>query len=455
MSKGKLFLLFLGDVIVLYFSLWLTLVLRYQRMVSAELWQKHLLPFTIIFVVWLIIFFINRLYDLSLMRNNYSFLGLLAKSLSAAGIVGFVFFYFATTGISPKTVLVLELIIFGALFLSWRRIFNRLLTAEKFLETAVLVGLSEETWSLFREINGKPQMGFRVVGIIQPDGLLNLKFKSTEIKIINDLNGVQDFLQNNKVKLVIVSEEARNYGKLINELYIALAHGLTMVDLPTFIEKFAGKIMINTIGQMWFLENIKEKNKRVFELSKRLMDITISAMLLIIALPFLPLIYLIIRLTSKGPGFFMQQRTGRLGKKFMAVKFRTMYENAEVHGPQWATKDDPRVTPMGRFFRKIRIDEVPQLINVLRGEMSFIGPRPERPEFIEKLKETIPFYETRLLVKPGITGWAQVNFPYGASEEDAQEKLQYDLYYIKNRSVVLDASILLKTIKTVLSGGGR
>src|SRR3989339_1889282 len=168
MSKIKIFLLLIGDVLVLYFALWLTLLVRYQRIVSAELWQKHLLPFTIVFALWLLIFFVNRLYDLALMRNNYSFLAILAKSLTAAGLIGFVFFYFATTGISPKTVLILELLIFGVLFLFWRRLFNRLLMSEKFLERAVLVGLSAETLAFVGEINSKPQMGYRVLAIIQP-----------------------------------------------------------------------------------------------------------------------------------------------------------------------------------------------------------------------------------------------------------------------------------------------
>jgi len=170
---------------------------------------------------------------------------------------------------------------------------------------------------------------------------------------------------------------------------------------------------------------------------------------------FLPFIYAAVKLNSPGPFLFMQQRTGKSNRKFMAVKIRTMSKNAEHNGPQWAVKNDPRVTRSGRIMRKMRIDEIPQLINVLRGEMSFIGPRPERPEFIEKLEKKIPYYNERLLVKPGLTGWAQINFPYGASEKDALDKLQYDLYYIKNRSFILDLSIVLKTIKTVLSAGGQ
>ena len=376
------------------------------------------------------------------------------NSLIWCGLIGFLFFYVTTTGISPKTVMVIDLAIFGLLFILWRRLFNRVIVYKKFLENAVIAGLSKNTLELAREINSKPQMGLRIAGIVWPDKKGD-KLRDGKIKLISEIEKLKEFLKEKNVKTIIIDESAKDYPKLINELYKSLNLQVAILDLPTFAEKFTGKVLINSIGQMWFLENIKESNKQFYEIVKRVMDIIISLILLGISLPCLPFIYLIIRLTSKGPGFFMQQRTGKNGRKFMAVKFRTMYQNAETSGPQWAQKDDPRVTKAGKWFRKTRIDELPQLLNVLRGEMSFIGPRPERPEFIEKLKEIIPFYETRLLVKPGLTGWAQINFPYGASEEDAMQKLQYDLYYIKNRSLALDLSILLKTIKTVLSGGGQ
>ena len=452
-SRLKRLILVAGDVIILYFSLWLTLFIRYQKTVSAELWHKHLLPFTIIFTLWIIIFFINKLYDLRLAKNNLAFYAVWFNTLIWCSLIGFLFFYITTTGISPKTIMVLDVIIFGILFLLWRRLFNGMIIYSKFLENAIIVGLSKNTLELARDINSKPQMGLKVTGIMWP--------KTTpgeideQIEIISDPKRLKNFLRQKKIKMIIMDEGARHYPQLINELYKSLNLQMTILDLPTFAEKFTGKVLIDTIGQMWFLENIKENNKQFYEIIKRLMDIIISSILLIVSIPFLPFIYLIIRLTSRGPGFFMQQRTGKNGKKFMAVKFRTMYQNAEVNGPQWAQVNDPRVTKLGKWLRKSRIDEIPQLINVLRGEMSFIGPRPERPEFIERLKQNIPFYETRLLIKPGLTGWAQINFPYGASEEDALEKLQYDLYYIKNRSFVLDLSILLKTIKTVLSGGGQ
>ncbi len=454
-TRAKRSILFTGDIAILYFSLWLTLLVRYQQPVTQELWNKHWLPFSAVFVIWIIIFFINKLYDLSVARNNLNFYSLLITSLIWCTAIGFVFFYLTTSGISPKTVLILDIVFFGILLSLWRRIFNGLILSKRLVEKILIVGLSKESVALAKEINDNPQQGLEVAGIVQLGGLELEKFESGNIDIITSEDKIRDYVVNNKIRTVIMGGEAAKTPEIINQLYKSLHLKMNILDLPSFAEKFTGKILINTIGQMWFLENVQEGTKQTYEASKRIMDILLSGLLLLVTLLFMPFIYLVIKANSKGPGFFMQQRTGKNGKKFMAVKFRTMQDRAEKNGPQWAEKNDPRVTKVGKFLRKARIDEIPQLINVLRGEMSFIGPRPERPEFIEKLKTGVPFYETRLLVKPGITGWAQINFPYGASEADALEKLQYDLYYIKNRSPILDLSILLKTIKTVLSGGGQ
>ncbi|HRY63473.1 MAG TPA: sugar transferase [Patescibacteria group bacterium] len=454
-NKIKVVILVGGDILVLYFSLWLTLLLRYEKAVTSEIWGRHWLPFTVVFFLWLIVFFINKLYDLETAKNGLKFYGTLFKSLIWSAMVGFGFFYIATTGISPKTILVLDIVIFGLLLVLWRRAFNTLIIHKRFFDNMLIVGMTEESVALAESINNKPQLGLKIVAMMKlPENQNHLEEK-TDFTIIGEDQDLEEFIRKNKIKGIILATTLSQHEKIINQCYKSLPYKITIWDLPKFAEEFTGKILVNTIGQLWFLENIKEGNKKIYEAEKRLVDIMLSFLMLIVSIPFLPLIYLVIKIDSQGSGFFMQQRTGRNGKKFMAVKFRTMLVNAEKNGPQWAQKNDPRVTTVGRFLRKSRIDEIPQLINILRGEMSFIGPRPERPEFIEKLKEVIPFYETRLLIKPGLTGWAQINFPYGASEADALEKLQYDLYYIKNRSLTLDVSIILKTVKTVLAGGGQ
>ncbi len=457
MLKIKSIILLIGDILILYFSLAITLSLRYQKIINWQLWQKHFWPFSLVFLTWVIIFFINRLYDLNTARNNFSFYNLWLNSLIWCAVIGFIFFYLITTGITPKTILILEIIIFGVLWLNWRKLFNYLLTSQKFTEKIIIIGALNKASRLAQQINQRHQYGFKVVGVLpfEINPINDKNIIKNKIQIIKTYNRLEQFVQKYKVKRIIIDKNIHWPHKLLDGLYKILKQGITIDDWADFTEKFYNKIVLDNIEQMWFLENIKENNKHFYEMTKRSLDIILSILLLIISLPFTPIIYLLIKLSSPGKVFFKQQRTGKLGKKFMAVKFRTMYQNAENNGPQWAQINDPRVTKIGKFLRKSRIDEIPQLINVLRGEMSFIGPRPERPEFIEKLKQRLPFYEMRLLIKPGITGWAQINFPYGASERDALEKLQYDLYYIKNRSIALDISILLKTIKTVLSGGGQ
>jgi sugar transferase (PEP-CTERM system associated) len=233
--------------------------------------------------------------------------------------------------------------------------------------------------------------------------------------------------------------------------------GIEVLDAMTFYERVTGKLMIENINPSWFIFSDGFRLTPFMRVSKRLVDVVLALFGLIIAAPFLPLIALAVRLESPGPILFRQLRVGEGERYFHLYKFRSMRQDAEKDtGAVWASKNDPRVTRLGRFMRKTRIDEIPQLFNVLKGEMSFVGPRPERPEFVEGLTEMIPYYSNRHCVKPGVTGWAQVRYSYGASAEDALEKLRYDLYYIKNYSLLLDIYIFFATFRVVLGArGGR
>ncbi|HPA25388.1 MAG TPA: sugar transferase [bacterium] len=455
LTKIKKVILILGDLGILYLSLYLTLLIRYQSLEIEERWAQHFWPFSFIFVIWMLIFYISGIYSLQIARTNLIFYTILMKSLAWCAGVSMAFFYVIRPGITPKTNLLLEFALLTILFLAWRQIFNLLVKIKPWQNNVLIIGLNQETLSLAREINDNPQLGLKVVGIINEGGTNMDLEKILDIEILNPPHSLPGLVKIKKIKTIITALNPHHNPELVNSLYECIPLKIYFFDLPSFIEKFTGKIPVNSIGQIWFLENLKESQKTVYEIGKRSLDLILALIILIVAIPFLPLLYLIVKLNSHGPFLFMQTRTGKLGKKFLAIKIRTMHRNAEVNGPQWATKNDPRVTKSGKFFRKTRIDEIPQLINILRGEMSFIGPRPERPEFVEKLENKIPYYNERLLIKPGLTGWAQINFPYGSSEADALEKLQYDLYYIKNRSMLLDLSIVLKTIKTVLSGGGQ
>lgn len=455
--KIKKIILLTGDIIILYFSLWLALFIRRGFQLEIEDWQKHILPFTFIFIIWLIVLFINGYYELKSIKSNASFYSNVLVTSLINLVLAIIFLYLITnrlTTIRPQTVLLLNIIIFTVVFMVWRQLFNQLTKNKAWANNVAIIGLNKKTLKIIKEINSKPHLGYRVDAIMtsqeDEDGI-----HLENIKIINDDSDLVAEINKRKINTIISTVNTTKYPDLINKLFTCLSLGINFFDYATFYENYTGKIPVTTIKQTWFLENLTENSKRLYERMKRIIDIVFALIGIMIALPFVPLIVMIIKIDSKGSTIFKQNRAGKNGKIFSALKFRTMKIDAEKDGPQWAQKDDPRVTGVGKFLRKSRIDEIPQLINVLKNEMSLIGPRPERPEFIKMLQQEIPFYKERLLIKPGLTGWAQINFPYGASKEDALEKLQYDLYYIKNRSLILDLSTLLKTVRIVLSREGR
>lgn len=264
-------------------------------------------------------------------------------------------------------------------------------------------------------------------------------------------------VKQNKISKIVVALSERRGVLPVREMFSCKLRGVEVVDAVTFYEKATGKLLIEHTWPGWFVFSKGFQVTKLMLMKQRVTDILAATTLLILTLPFFPLIALAIRLESPGEIFFRQQRVGFKEELFNLIKFRTMCANAEKNsGAVWAQENDSRVTRLGYWLRKCRIDELPQLFNVLKGEMSFIGPRPERPEFVSSLSEKIPYYSRRHSVRPGLTGWAQIKYPYGASEEDALEKLRYDLYYIKNFSLYLEFKIILGTIKVVLIGkGGR
>jgi sugar transferase (PEP-CTERM system associated) len=273
------------------------------------------------------------------------------------------------------------------------------------------------------------------------------------------LGKIQDLpalVEETRPDLIVVAQMNRRGNFPAKALIDCRMRGIQVEDWPTFYEKETGKILVTDLRPSWLIFSDGFVKTPRTEIVKRLADVGLSLLGLVLALPAMALVTAAIKLESRGPALFRQPRLGQNGRVFILNKFRSMREDAEKDtGPVWAQQEDPRVTRVGAFLRKTRLDELPQLFNVLIGDMSFIGPRPERPEFVYELQRQIPFYMERLSVKPGITGWAQVKYRYGASVEDALEKLQYDLYYIKNLSLFLDLLILINTIQVVLFARGR
>ncbi len=275
--------------------------------------------------------------------------------------------------------------------------------------------------------------------------------------IVGHIDSIKGIIQDYRPQKMIVALSERRGNLPLKEIMHYKLQGIEVMEAPAYYEEVSGCLLLEQVRPSSFIYNQRFRMTPFMRSYKRLIDIALSMIGLTVAAPFFPFIALAIRLDSKGPIFFKQLRVGESEREFYVYKFRTMADDAEKDtGAVWAQKNDPRVTKVGQFMRKTRIDEIPQLYNVLKGDMSFIGPRPERMNFVERLKETIPYYSTRHFVKPGVTGWAQVRYPYGASDEDAMEKLRYDLYYIKNYSLFLDLKIILDTIRVVTSGfGGR
>jgi len=278
--------------------------------------------------------------------------------------------------------------------------------------------------------------------------------KASNGVIIGDFNQISSICRNTQVDRIVVALDEKRGRFPVEQLLFCRLKGIRVDDGIDFTEQLAGKLSVENLLPSSLIFSDGFKRSAVVKRLKRYMDIVASLLGLIIFLPLSILIALAIKIDSPGPVLYRQKRIGGDGRIFELLKFRSMRADAEQNGPVWAMANDQRITRVGRVIRKLRLDEIPQMINVLKGEMSFVGPRPERPFFVEGLKKEIPFYSYRHSVKPGVTGWAQIRYPYGASKKDALEKLKYDIYYIKHMSPIFDLMIILETIKIVLFGKG-
>jgi sugar transferase (PEP-CTERM system associated) len=277
------------------------------------------------------------------------------------------------------------------------------------------------------------------------------------VPVLGLSDNLEDIAAQEHVSRIVVALEERRGSLPTGALVRLKVRGIFIEDAHSIISSLTGRVWLQTIRPSWFVFSSGFRRSKFTIVFKRIMDLALSLALLLLAAPVMVLVAIAIRLNSKGPAIYCQARVGLRGDVFDVLKFRSMRQDAEAqNGAQWAQTDDPRVTAVGRFLRKYRLDELPQLINVLRGQMSFVGPRPERPYFVEQLRKEISYYDERHSVRPGITGWAQVQYRYGASVEDAYRKLEYDLFYLKNLSIFFDCSIILQTVRIVLTGfGGR
>jgi len=423
---------------------------RYGYNFTQNAWQIHFKPFAILYCAWLLIFYITNLYDLTEAKISIDFYQKLLSSLIICGFFSIAFFYFnSQIAIAPKTNLFLNLAITAALFSIWRYIFNWIIKSTT-KNNVIIVGYSDLAHTFSATVNNNPQLGFKIIAFV---ALEEINKTDDALIFININENLEKFIKENHVNTIIINSKQNEES--MNKLTSCLSMRVNFINFTDFYEKIFSIVPIRAIDTSWFIENLTEGSKRIYNLFKRVIDIIMSIIIGILSLPLIPFISIAIKLNSKGHILFKQIRTGKNGKTFLAVKFRSMIDNAEINGAQWSQENDARITKIGKFLRKTRLDEIPQLLNVLKGEMSFVGPRPERPEFIKVLEKEVPFYRQRLLVKPGLTGWAQANLAYGASKAYTIQKLQYDLYYIKHRSIFLDLKIVLKTVAIVFGFKGR
>ncbi len=431
----------------LYFSLYLTLAIRYWGNFTETIWSNHFWPFTIIFALWIIVFYISDLYSLGLAVNNLKFYQASGRALVIAGLISFAFFYLLPQiGIAPKRNLFIYVVIFATLFYLWRYFYNWSLKSYLPKNNIGIVGYNNLVAEIVNEFKQKPHLGYKIAFIVDDKNL----DQAPGIKPISELGKL---IRDSRLDTIILSHDPHQSENLRTTLFNYLRYKINYVSLPNFYEAITGKIPLDTINQMWFLENLNENNKIWFDRVKLVYDFILALLIFIITAPIWLVIALIIKLESRGPIFIIMERLGRNNKIFKLIKFRTMREEGNDRSPTRA--NDPRITRFGHLLRKSRIDELPQVINILLGEMSFVGPRPERPELSCDLENQIPFYGQRTLIKPGLTGSDQISGEYHSpSCEDSLKKLQYDLFYIKNRSIYLDLSIILKTVATVISRQG-
>ena len=451
--KLKFPLLILGDILIFYGSLWATLSIRYpHNSLTAEVWDLHWIPFSVLFGIWILVYISLGLYEVRITKNEPQFTERLIRVIFINAAFGILLFYgIHSFQITPRVNLFLVLILSSVFVFIWRYIFNKFI-APRGAERVLFFGLSEDIVHLAKELQKHPQFAFQPVVFVA----INEEEKRFPVQPIFLLDhNLQELIKRFSIDTVVASEDVTGDEKLVRMFFEVLPLGISIIHFPIFYEMITGKIPVSLITEAWFLKNFNLISHIQYEKIKRVIDIILACIFSIPAFILFPFIATGIRIDSRGPIFYRQKRIGKEGKFINIIKFRSMKLGAETHGAVWADENDPRITKIGGFLRKTRLDEIPQLLNIIRGDMSFIGPRPERPEFVNTLKEQIPFYQIRHLVRPGLTGWAQINFPYGASVSDAMEKLQYDIYYIKNISPGLDFQIFLQTITVVLSRKGR
>ena len=402
----------------------------------------------------LIAFYLFDLYDFIVMHDRRELVLRLVQALGTAWIALALCFYAFPQLALGRGIYLIALPVALTLMVSWRVLIHLYLGHPGIGERILIVGAGNQAVEVAREVLDRPDAGYRIVGFVGTDTELIGK-SLINPRVIALTSELDEVVKREGIdRIVVAMGERRGHLPTDELLRLSLAGTVSIEEGVSFYERVTGRVSLNMIRPSWLIFSGRGRQARLSALVRNTVHRLVALAGAVLSLPIVILTAILIKLDSRGPIFYRQERVGKNGQPFMLLKFRSMRVDAETDGPVWASKGDNRATRLGKIIRKVRIDEIPQFWNILKGDMNFVGPRPERPHFVAQLARDIPYYEQRHLIAPGLTGWAQIKYPYGASLDDARQKLQYDLYYIKNQSLLLDAIILFETTKIILFGRG-
>ena len=399
-------------------------------------------------------FYLYDLYDFIIMHDRRELVLRLMQALGLAWVALALAFYAFPHLMIGRGVSLISLPLALLMMVGWRLIIHWFLGHPQIGERILIVGSGPTAIELAREALNRPDAGFRIVGFADSDPELVGK-SLINPRVVGLTSELGEIVRRENVdRIVVAMGERRGQFPVEELLQLSLSGDVSIEEGASFYERVTGRVHLNMMRPSWLIFSGRKRQVRMNTIIRLALHRLAAFIGAVLSLPIVLIAAILIKLESHGPVLYKQKRVGRNGRHFTVMKFRSMRIDAEKDGPVWAADADDRVTRVGKIIRKIRIDEIPQFWNILKGDMNFVGPRPERPHFVSQLAEEIPYYDQRHLIAPGLTGWAQIKYPYGSSIEDARQKLQYDLYYIKNQNLMLDAAILFETIKTILFGRG-
>ncbi|MBK6589226.1 MAG: TIGR03013 family PEP-CTERM/XrtA system glycosyltransferase [Acidobacteria bacterium] len=456
--SSRLIWLLLADAAILYCGVILAMYLRFGMAGSEnELDNKNgWIKIAVATFVCLLILYFYDLYDYIVMTNRRELLLRLVQALGIAWALLALLFYFVPAMLLGRGVSVFSVPIVLVLLLGWRIAIHALTGHPDIGEKILVVGTGKTALDTAEAVWERRDAGYRIVGFLSENGA-KPRERLGRSEILGKAHELEAVIKSEKIDRVVIAVRERR-GAFPTEalLKMSLAGDVSIEECTSFFERITGKVHVDMLRPSWLIFAGRQRDSQLKLFFREVVHRLLALVGLVISLPVAIVTAILIKLDSRGPIFYKQERVGKAGHTFNVIKFRSMKTDAEADGkPIWATTNDERTTRVGKIIRKLRIDEIPQFWNILKGEMSFVGPRPERPHFVQQLAKEIPYFEHRHLVTPGLTGWAQIKYPYGASVDDAIQKLQYDLYYIKNQSLTLDMVIVFDTVKTVLFGKGR